>query len=186
MSHLHFGNTPVPYTVSWSAEESFILSRCQYFDDIAIFQPVQIGDGKPMFGKPHMQRQREAIARDLCDLCGKSIRLSTKVSLSHARVQPHGFQGPCVMQVEPMLHKRCAAESMRWCPSLRRDIAAGTLFVRQVTRHRAQCAIMSAEYIGTITGQAVKALGHGKVELINWIDRDAQWLGVDLPERRAA
>lgn len=83
------------------------------------------------------------------------------------------------MQVEPLLHRRCAIESMRFCPSLRRDVANGTLFIRQVTSHRAQCAIMSEEYVESMTGQRVKALGHAKVELIKWIDRDAAWL--DFP-----
>lgn len=76
-----------------------------------------------------------------------------------------------------MLHKACALESLRHCPSLRRDIAAGTLMVRQVTRWRAQCAIMEAAYVESVTGRAEIALGHGKVELLNWIDRDADWLG---------
>jgi hypothetical protein len=138
-----------------------------------------------MFGKPHSQRQRQAIAQGLCDLCGRSLRVSTKVSLSHARVRPDGAEGLCVMQVEPLLHRDCAAESMRFCPSLRRDIEAGTLFVRQVTRHRSQCAVMSPEYVESLTGSPVKALGHAKVELINWIDRDAQWLGVNDLARAA-
>jgi len=171
-----FGNTPVPYTASWAAEEQLFIARCPYFGADAIFQDVAIGQGKPLFGKPHAQRQREVIALCRCDLCGKSIRQSTKVSLSHARPQPHGAHGWAVLQVEPMLHRHCAAESMRLCPSLRRDVARGTLMVRQVTRHRAQCAIMSPEYVETITGTAIKALGHAKVELLHWIDRDACWL----------
>lgn len=171
-----YGGTPVPYTVSWTGEERFRVGPCAYFRKPAICQAEAVGEGKPLFGKPHSQRQREAIARGLCDLCGKPLKLATKVSLSHARVQLHGAEGPCVMQVEPMLHRQCAALSMRFCPSLRRDIANGTLFVRQVTRWRPQCAIMTPEYVETITGQAVKALGHGKVELLAWNDRDADWL----------
>lgn len=179
---LRFGNTPVPYTASWSAEETFSLGRCRYFGGVALCQAEAVGEGKPLFGKPHSQRQREAIALQLCDLCGRSLKASTKVSLSHARPQPHGAEGWAVLQVEPLLHKECAAESMRFCPSLRRDIVNASLFVRQVTRHRAQCAIMSAEYVESVTGVAVKALGHAKVELIQWIDRDAAWLGISMLE----
>ena len=183
---LRFGNTPVPYTASWTAEESFFLASCEYFEGrLALCQAVAPGEGKPLFGKPHSQRQREVIARQLCDLCGKSIKTATKVSLSHARPVPHGAEGWAILQVEPLLHKACAAESLRFCPSLRRDVAQGTLFVRQVTRHRAQAAIMSAEYVESITGRREKALGHAKVELIRWIDRDAAWLGVEC-ERQAA
>jgi hypothetical protein len=123
-----------------------------------------------------MARQREAIARGLCDTCGKPLKLATKVSLSHARPQPHGAQGWAILQVEPMMHRRCAAISAKHCPALRRDIEEGSIKVRQVTRWRAQCAIMSAEYVETLTGRHIKALGHAKVELLDWIDRDLAWL----------
>lgn len=188
MKALRYGGIPVPWTVAWSGEESgFRLERCPIFDgQVAIFQDIAPGVGKPAFGKPHCQRQREAIGRGLCDLCGGSLKTSTKVSLSHARIVPHGAEGPCVMQVEPLSHKACAAIALRHCPSLRRDAREGTLFVRQVTRYRAQAAIMSAEYIETITGLKATAVGHAKVELIRWKDRDAAWLGVDLVDRSAA
>lgn len=178
---LMFGNTPVPYTVSWSAEERFFIARCQYFRRPAICQDVAPGQGQPRFGKPHSQRQRETIARELCDLCGRPLRARTKVSLSHARPMPHGAEGLAILQVEPLLHRECAATSMQYCPSLRRDIAAGTLMVRQVTRSRVQCAVMSPEFVGTyVPGYQFNAtdriLGHAKVELIDWVDRDEAWL----------
>lgn len=80
------------------------------------------------------------------------------------------------MQVEPLLHRECAAESIRHCPSLKRDIADDSLRIRQVTRYRVQTAIMSAEYVASLCGEAVKAAGHAKVELLAWVDRDADWL----------
>lgn len=176
---LRFGNTPVPNTSSWSAEEHFFIAPCRYFGSAAVCQDEAQDVGKPAFGKPHSQRQRAAIALCLCDLCGKPMKVSTKVSLSHARPQPHGAQGWAILQVEPMLHRVCAAESVRFCPSLRRDIAAGTLMIRQVTRWRAQVAIMDEAYVETLTGEGRKALGHAKVELLSWVDRDAAWLGVE-------
>jgi hypothetical protein len=57
-----YGGVPVPYTVSWSAEESFHVAHCPHGRGIAICQAVAPGQGKPRFGKPHSQRQREAIA----------------------------------------------------------------------------------------------------------------------------
>jgi hypothetical protein len=141
-----FGNAAVPNTASWSAEERFFVAPCRWFDgQPAICQNEAQGDGKPLFGKPHAQRQRRAVALGLCDLCGRPLKTSTKVSLSHARPQPHGATGWAILQVEPMLHRACAAESIASCPSLKRDLAAGTLMIRQVTRWRAQCAIMSPE-----------------------------------------
>ena len=48
--------------------------------------------------------------------------------------------------------------------------------VRQVTRYRVQAAIMDEAYVKSVTGICRKALGHAKVELLAWIDRDADWL----------
>jgi hypothetical protein len=174
-----FGNTPVPWTVSWSSEEAFYLAPEPMFGDrLAICQHDAPGEGKPLFGKPHMQRQRQAIGRGLCDLCGRPLKLSTKVSLSHARPQPHGAEGWAILQVEPMLHRRCAFDCLRFCPSLGRDINQGTLRVRQVTRWRAQCATMMPAYVKQVTGQDEIALGHAKVELLAWVDRDEHWLAL--------
>lgn len=179
---LTFGNTAVPWTVAWSAEESFYVGPCKWADQRpAICQVVSPGTGKPMFGKPHSQRQRQCIAEGRCDLCGKPLKLSTKVSLSHARPVGHGADGLAILQVEPMLHKTCAAISMQHCPSLKRDIAAGTLMVRQVTRWRCQFAIMGPQFVPHYVPSYVakptdRIVGAAKVELLQWIDRDAGWL----------
>jgi hypothetical protein len=179
---LTFGNTPVPFTVSWSAEERQFVARCRFADGRpALCQEHHPGEGKPLFGKPHNVRQRQAIGEGLCDLCGKPLRNRTKVSLSHATVRNNGAEGPAVMQVEPLLHRECAAICMRFCPSLRRDIQQGTLMIRQVTRFRVQIALMSPEFIHHYVPEYVKnsadrIAGHAKVELLAWKDRDEDWL----------
>lgn len=172
-----YGGTPVPFTVSWSAEGAFTVAPCSHAGGrLSICQNVAQGVGKPRFGKPHSQRQRQAIAEGRCDLCFYPLKIKTKVSLSHARVRNNGADGPCVMQVEPLLCRTCAAISLRHCPSLKRDVADGSLRVRQVTRWRPQFAVMDEIYVAEITGEATKAIGHAKVELLAWIDRDAAWL----------
>lgn len=174
---LMYGGVPVPNTASWTAEEAFTVGRCCFADwRLSILQTEAHGQGKPQFGKPHSQRQRQAIVEGLCDLCGRALAARTKVSLSHARVRHNGAEGPAILQVEPLLHRECAATSMRHCPSLKRDIAGGSLMVRQVTRYRVQLAIMDEEYVESITGVRTKAIGHAKVELLAWKDRDAAWL----------
>lgn len=175
---LQFGNTPVPFTASWSGEEVFYVDHCPFARAEAICQKHAPGEGSPLFGKPHAIRQRRVIAEGLCDLCGKPLAARTKVSLSHARVQPHGAEGAAVLQVEPLLHRECASVSLRYCPSLRRDIKNGSLMVRQVTRYRVQFAIMTAEYVETIAGVPRRAVGHAKVELLGWRDRGADWLEI--------
>ena len=181
MSALTYGNTPVPYTVSWTGEDEFFVARCPHAKMDAICQKVAPGVGQPRFGKPHSQRQRETIARGLCDLCGKPLRDRTKVSLSHARLRSNGADGPAILQVEPLLHRECAAASMKFCPSLRRDISGGELNIRQVHRYRVQFAIMSPVYVGEyVPGYVAKPsdriVGHAKVELVAWLDRDEAWL----------
>lgn len=182
-----FGNTPVPMTVSWSSEETMFVAPCRYFDNRpAICQPESPGVGKPLFGKPHAVRQRRAVALDLCDLCGKSTKTRTKVSLSHAQPQPHGASGWAILQVEPMLHVECAAICIQHCPSLKRDVREGTLAIRRVTKDRSQCALMDARYVLQVAGVQMVALGHAKVELIRWEDVDLPWLESKAAGRVAA
>lgn len=176
---LYFGNTPVPYVASWSAEETPVfLAPCPHAGGrLAISQHDRRRVGKPLFGSPHMNRQREAIAKGLCDTCGKSLRTATKVSLSQARPELHAAQAGDVLQVEPLLHKACAALSLRYCPSLRRQVADGMVLVRQVFQWQAQFAIYSEQGVFEATGvKGIKAVSHAKVQLIKWRDRDPAWL----------
>lgn len=125
-----------------------------------------------------MNRQREAIACNLCDLCGRPLKHRTKVSLSHARSRTHGAAPFDILQVEPLLHKECAALCLRHCPSLRRDIENGSIEIRQVTRHQAQFAIYSEQGTFEACGVRAKAICHAKVHLLDWIERDEAWLTI--------
>lgn len=184
---LHYGGVPVPYTVSWTAEEApgmLYLGRCPHAKRSAIRQRHARGEGKPHFGAPHMDRQREVIALQLCDLCGKPLKHRTKVSLSQARPQLHAARPGDILQVEPLLHKECAAISMQHCPSLKRQIADGFLHVRQVTRSGSQFALYSEQGTFEAVGERVQSISHAKVQLISWIDRDADWLDAGHPAER--
>lgn len=171
--------------MSWSSEEGLFVAHCRFSNRLALCQQHSPGLGKPLFGKPHSIRQREAIAIGLCDLCGLPLKNRTKVSLSHARVRSNAADGGTgILQVEPLLHKECAAESMKFCPSLKRDIASGALTVRQVSRYRVQFALMSPEYIHHYVPDYTDRkpiIGHAKVELMRWIDRDHAWLIKEIP-----
>lgn len=180
---LTYGATPVPFTVSWSGEEhGFEVRPCRFADGHpALCQAEAPGIGSPRFGSPHWQRQRQAIALDLCDLCGKPLKARTKVSLSDARPRFNGADGIAVLQVEPLLHRECAKISMEFCPKLRRGIRDGSIEVRQVLRSRAQFAIIVpsavGEYVaGYVAGGSERIIGHAKVELLRWRDRNADWL----------
>lgn len=177
-----FGTTPVPYTASWSGEDRQFVGWCPHARAQALRQCVVVGVGKPLFGKPHSDRQRETIADGRCDLCGKPLRNRTKVSLSHATERLNAAPGGTgILQVEPLLHRECAAISMKFCPSLRRDVAAGTVMIRQVVSYRVQFAVMGPQYIAHYVPEYVakptdRIIGHAKVELLSWRDRDDAWL----------
>ncbi len=182
IKQMTYGGVPVPYTASWTAEEGpMSIARCPYARRPAVFQPVDRGNGKPRFGSPHMQRQREVIAMELCDLCARPLKNRTKVSLSHARPRGMGAGGFAILQVEPLLHRECAAISLEHCPSLKRDVRDGSLNVRQVNRFQVQFAIMDEVYTQQQTGQSIKAVGHAKVDLLAWVDRHEGWLTRGAP-----
>lgn len=175
-AQLYFGNVPVPYSVAWTAENEMRVDVCPHAKAPAICQSTARGEGKPLFGSPHSDRQREVIALDLCDICAKPLKNRTKVSLSHARPRGNAATAWDVLQVEPLLHKECAAISIRHCPSLKRDLANGTVEIKQVLSHRVQFAVYSAQGTFEATGQLRKAISHAKVQLLKWKDRDLSWL----------
>ena len=173
---LFFGSVPVPYTVSWSDEQTVHLDRCPHAKTIAMCNPMARGVGKPKFGAPHMQRQREVIAKGLCDLCGKPLAARTKVSLSQARPVLHAARPGDVLQVEPLLHRECAAMSMEHCPSLKTQARDSTLMIRQVFTHRVQFSIYSEQGVFEACGIRRKAVCYAKVQLVKFADRPADWL----------
>ncbi|MBD9539969.1 hypothetical protein IB276_10950 [Ensifer sp. ENS04] len=175
---IKWGSVPVPYAALWTGEAGkMAVGVCRHINHLACCDAEDRGAGKPIFGKPHMGRQREVIANDLCDLCARPLKGRTKVSLSHARVTVSGATGACVMQVEPLVHKDCALVCVQHCPSLKRDIKTGTLFVRQVLQHRHQFALLTTAAVLEFCGVARDGVaGHAKVELQRWKDRDLSWL----------
>lgn len=177
MKLLMWGAVPVPQAVLWTAENrSFLAPDPLVPGHLAMCNDEAQGQGKPIFGTPHMQRQRKLVIEGLCDLCGKPLKGRSKVSLSHAGERT-GADGLCVMQVEPMLHKECAALSLQHCPSLKRDTRGGTLNIRLVTRYRVQIAQLTGDATMEFAGvRHSGAIGHAKVELLQWQDRNIGWL----------
>ncbi|WP_127144092.1 hypothetical protein [Pelagibacterium montanilacus] len=177
MNALNFGNVPVPYTVLWSAEDPMHIAKCEFTRRAAVCNAVAPGVGKPIFGKPHMQRQREVVVLEKCDLCAKPLKGQTKVSLSHARPRIAARGQLVIMQVEALVHKDCAAICLDHCPSLRADIRRGSLVVRMVTRYQVQVAQLTGAAVLEFTGEhAPGCVGHAKIVLQQWKDKDEKWL----------
>lgn len=184
---LTYGNVPVPQTVLWSGEDESFLAVDEWADGLmAMCNPDRQGEGRPMFGKPHMQRHRRAIVLGLCDLCGKPLKGHTKVSLSHAKMTHAARDELVVMQVEPLLHKICAAVSMQHCPSLKKDIGQGSLNVRLVQRYQVQIALLSTAAVLEFTGQTktTDVAGHAKIVLLSWRDMSPGWLLASSPSNQ--
>lgn len=174
---LMWASVPVPRVALWTAEDrNFLAPDPLVRGQIAVCNDEAQGQGKPVFGTPHMQRQRKFVIEGLCDLCGRPLKGRSKVSLSHASERV-GAAGLCVMQVEPMLHRECAAISLVHCPSLRRDTRANALHIRLVTRYRVQLAQLTGDATEQFTGtRHPGAIGHAKIELLDWQDKDLSWL----------
>lgn len=175
---LYYGNVPVPFTASWSSEEDMTIAPCRYAGARpAVCQSISPGVGRPLFAKPHMVRQRQAMALDLCDLCGRPLKGRTKVSLSHASLRFNAAEGSAVLQVEPLLHRECAAVSVRHCPSLQRDIAEGRLDVRRVTRSRVQLAQLTGAATMEFCGvNRPGTVGHAKIDILSSVSMPLEWL----------
>jgi len=87
-----------------------------------------------------------------------------------------------ILQVEPLLHRECAAISTCYCPSLKRDIANGTIAIRQVFLSSVQIAIADPEFLHLYAPDypakpTDRIASHAKVWLKKWRERDLDWLG---------
>ncbi len=175
---LRYGEIPVPYPVMWSAENEYFVDQCTWFKQPAICQKQARGEGMPQFGRPHVVRQRRAMALELCDLCNKPLKTSTKISLSNFGADyPDGY---LLSQVEPLLHVECARLSIRHCPALQRQLREGRMRVRQVLQCRARATTASAEerasFVPGYSGPDI--IGLAVMDVRKWRDVTANgWLG---------
>lgn len=64
-----------PWNAAWSAEDSYQIRPCRWVGGkLAIWSPHKPGEGRPIFAKPHIVRQRQSVARFLCTVCGVATR----------------------------------------------------------------------------------------------------------------
>lgn len=166
---LQYGDIPVPYPVMWSEEETYFIGQCPWFKKLAICQKQARGKGVPRFGRPHAMRQREAMFRGLCDVCKKPLKRD-KISLSN-----FGGDFPVnyvLSQVEPLLHKECAKLSVKSCPALQRQLAAGKMRARQVFECSPRPTFASEkernDFVPDYEGPEI--IGLAVVDLVKWRD----------------
>jgi hypothetical protein len=133
----------VPYIVSWSSEQflpATVVDRpgygIAYTDEIladrdqqgVLWQrkSVSPGQGRPQFGQIHPLRQRRAMRRLLCGICGGPPDQNEQGMLWLVRDFRGDWPGwPEGMAVtEPPVCLNCARLSARLCPELRKGFVA--------------------------------------------------------------
>lgn len=111
----------VPWSVAWSAEQSFRLQNSRDFPGmVELDQKEERGVGEPIFAAIHVTRQRRGIVDLLCHVCGKPTprldRFIFPVASGALVTQVDGSQ-QYGLNVPPM-HRACAVRARHACPHL--------------------------------------------------------------------
>ncbi|OEV11444.1 hypothetical protein AN218_13015 [Streptomyces nanshensis] len=130
----------VPYITQWSGERApkseLVIRRGRLaFADERPYDrdsngvlwsrvPSQPGKGKPEFGKVHALRQRNAMERLLCQVCGKAADRNQDGILWLLGEAPDSSGDSGVLTAHPPLCLPCAHASVSACPHLRREYIA--------------------------------------------------------------
>jgi len=141
--HMLGGGAVVPYVVTWAGEEllsTVVVRRPEggigYADETLMDRDergvlwtriaTRIGAGRPLFTKLHPLRQRRAMSRLLCQVCGEPADQTDEGALwllpNRPGHEPNWPEGIPVMM--PPVCVACARLSVRMCPALRSGYVA--------------------------------------------------------------
>ncbi len=105
----------VPWNAAWSSEGRYEVRPCRWVKgNLAVWQPHAPGEGKPVFAKPHMVRQRRSIADMRCTVCGEKTAPTDRWWFKLGTFQEGWF-----MTTEAPVHLACAQHALKVCPQLR-------------------------------------------------------------------
>ncbi len=108
-------NIKVPWNAAWSAEERYEIRPCRWASGRrALWMPHLPGQGRPIFAKPHMVRQRRSIAEMRCTVCGEKTPPTDRRWFKLGHMQEGWF-----MTTEAPVHRACADFALTVCPHLR-------------------------------------------------------------------
>jgi hypothetical protein len=133
----------VPYITMWSGEDD-LQNQVQalpghgirYVDEVATDRDThnilwyrtasRPGQGRPIFGQVNSLRQRRAMRRTLCQVCGGSPDVNDQGVLWLLQDHREDWPGwPTRMAVtEPPICLPCAKTTIRLCPALRKSAVA--------------------------------------------------------------
>jgi hypothetical protein len=106
----------VPWNASWTGEDSYEVRNCRWVGGkLALWMPHRPGDGRPLYAKPHMVRQRQSVARMLCTVCG----LPTDPRDRWWFGLGEKIDGWAFATTEAPVHYDCVRTALRACPHLR-------------------------------------------------------------------
>src|SRR5437870_2261512 len=101
---LQYGSAPVPWNAAWSGELRYEVRPCRWAGgNLALWSPHAPGDGKPVFAKPHMVRQRRSIAEMRCTVCGERT-----IAPDRWWFKLGSFAEGWFMTTEAPVHRTCA------------------------------------------------------------------------------
>jgi hypothetical protein len=126
----------VPWMTSWSEEEGLGVRPCPSVGGrLAVCQVERPGFGRPEYSMNHFRRQREAVMRMLCPMCGQPTpdgdrwtQIAHRKPAAALRAKGLGVYLPAALPDDqiivdagaiPPLHEACARHSMEHCPHLR-------------------------------------------------------------------
>lgn len=107
----------VPWNASWSEEDRYEVRPCRWAGGKpAVWAPHKPGEGRPIFAKPHMVRQRRSIAEMRCTVCGEKTPPWNRWWFGLGQPSVDGF---AFVTSESPVHHDCATVALRHCPHLR-------------------------------------------------------------------
>lgn len=107
----------VPWNASWSDEDTYQVRNCRWVNGMpAMWSPHRPGQGRPIFAKPHMVRQRRSVAEMRCTVCGER---TPPFDRWWFRLGSTNVPGWALVTTESPVHRSCADLALGVCPHLR-------------------------------------------------------------------
>lgn len=111
----------IPWSVVWTAEQSFSLQRSRDFPGMVELEQKQaLGVGEPIFAAIHVTRQRRGMVDLLCHVCGKATSSLDRFifpAASGGLVTMRDGSHQYGLNVPPM-HEACTTRAAQNCPHL--------------------------------------------------------------------
>ena len=126
----------VPWVTSWSEEPVGLVGPCPSVDSVmAVGQASRPGQGKPLYSRNHLFRQRRSVREMLCPMCGQPTQAGDRWSqtgrwTTAGALRERGFAQALPAALEdarPLLdagaiaplHLACAERALLHCPHLK-------------------------------------------------------------------